>query len=1098
MWTPKRVLLLVLGIIVFTSAYAVYAHFLGRVDGLPPLPDELLIAATKDTVAPPPRTQIAVDQKLQMAFGEDCEEIRRYIKMEVGSRGLVLASNQFEIKKGGPRDGQVELTPFSIALFGKDKGDGQVPEINTIRSDVAYLTFDQPITTASDMANHKIIGAELVCRVKDDDGERGRTGRDGRVRIVNNRRTLQRDDDLVLTTPGPVFYQENLHQIWTREPIELLDLQTKPEPTTVKAIGQDVYLVTEPAENAQAKKGPARKQKTGSISGVKSIVLRSDVSMNLWVDSRSGFLGSGGPNPKGQTNAGTATLREIDKKTGKVVGSQSVDVQVPDSSAKKDAPVEKSLVVIKTQGPFVYDVLTDRARFDISQHPGPYPNNVEVRRKQQGECWDQLICDHLELQFTRKPPAKEPKGSKPAQPPAQDRGADLQIETAHAYGSQVTVTSDSECLTAIGNDLVYDARTRETTLKGSPNMIAMKDGNEIVARELVLRSADERKEDQQARARGPGRIGMLDKTTGERRIKAHFKESLTSIKEGAYDVLTLVGEAEFEDEQHGQQLQADRLKVWLEPGQAAPVSEKTAAANPTAANEAQRRRPHHIEAVGHVCAHSADMTIHDSDRLIVWFKDVPPPTIAGPVPPAADPAPAAASSATPPKEGTGTEQPKENNKKNPIDLRACSIEVHVLRCDTKNDLDKLWCEGDVHVVQAPSGPDDKGTDIKGDKLRLLHFVEGHVLTVTGDLAEVQMDKMTIFGPEVNIDQKENKAWVTGVGAMRMPSNASLQGGSKTSAEAPKKPAPDKPEKPTELTVHWNRDMFFNGKYAEFHGGVQAEQEGGRVICQTMVVHLDRFVSFKEGEKKGQPPAKVQKVLCDRSVRVEDTKYENGRLTGYQRIESPELSLDNEDSLVVAPGPGIVRTLQLGNKGDGLPGSEAKPAGPPPTTARGVAPAAEEEMKLTRITYFGRMFGNNNTRTAFFYENVEVVNVPSDNPNLAIDMDKLPEGAVFMRCDKLKVYTHKDAAGKSFQEMEARGKALVQSKEFRGRADAIKFDESKDLVILEGSETNPAICYRIKVRGGPPEEIRAKKIWVYRKTNNFKAEGVFRITGSDAK
>ena len=39
MWTPKRVLLLVLGIVVFTSAYVVYAHFLGRVDGLPPLPE---------------------------------------------------------------------------------------------------------------------------------------------------------------------------------------------------------------------------------------------------------------------------------------------------------------------------------------------------------------------------------------------------------------------------------------------------------------------------------------------------------------------------------------------------------------------------------------------------------------------------------------------------------------------------------------------------------------------------------------------------------------------------------------------------------------------------------------------------------------------------------------------------------------------------------------------------------------------------------------------------------------------------------------------------------------------------------------------------
>jgi len=48
------------------------------------------------------------------------------------------------------------------------------------------------------------------------------------------------------------------------------------------------------------------------------------------------------------------------------------------------------------------------------------------------------------------------------------------------------------------------------------------------------------------------------------------------------------------------------------------------------------------------------------------------------------------------------------------------------------------------------------------------------MAVTGDLAEVQMDKLTIFGPEVNIDQKENKVWVNGLGAMACPATP-LQG-----------------------------------------------------------------------------------------------------------------------------------------------------------------------------------------------------------------------------------------------------------------------------------------------------------------------------------
>ena len=40
MWTPKRIVLLVLGFCLFFSAYTAYARsFLGHIDGLPPLPE---------------------------------------------------------------------------------------------------------------------------------------------------------------------------------------------------------------------------------------------------------------------------------------------------------------------------------------------------------------------------------------------------------------------------------------------------------------------------------------------------------------------------------------------------------------------------------------------------------------------------------------------------------------------------------------------------------------------------------------------------------------------------------------------------------------------------------------------------------------------------------------------------------------------------------------------------------------------------------------------------------------------------------------------------------------------------------------------------
>ena len=102
--------------------------------------------------------------------------------------------------------------------------------------------------------------------------------------------------------------------------------------------------------------------------------------------------------------------------------------------------------------------------------------------------------------------------------------------------------------------------------------------------------------------------------------------------------------------------------------------------------------------------------------------------------------------------------------------------------------------------------------------------------------------------------------------------------------------------------------------------------------------------------------------------------------------------------------------------------------------------------------------------------------------------------MYLRCNQLKVYSRREAGGKTNQEMEAHGKASIQSQEFWGRSDVIKYDESKDLVVFEASEGNLATLYRIQRRGAPPEEIKAKKIFYWRQTNTFKIEGGIVIKG----
>src|SRR6266851_1878701 len=357
------------------SGYAVYGHFLGGIDGLTPLPEDYWPpTSAPDFLMPPPVRGNSAETLLKKAFLEDCDELKRINKLEIPSRHMVLAVDKFEpvTEQDQEHQGQVLLEPFSLAIFGKDG------EINTIRSKQAFLKFDRPIVSISEIGKAKIVAAEL----KND------------VVIVNNRRTPEQQDDLFLSTQGRLYYEESKHLIYTQDEVRLRDLQSKPEPTKITAVGMDVYLTPpetpgvggELTNPALAKKKPSshpRKTQPETISGVDRIELRKNVQMDLYVDPRSGFMSA---------NTGPLASRPVPAGDFKASPARSV----PNADH----------VQITTQGPFTYDVHRDLAIFKISHLPAFLPGRVHVTRTHlETENKDELFCDQLELQFLHKEPA---------------------------------------------------------------------------------------------------------------------------------------------------------------------------------------------------------------------------------------------------------------------------------------------------------------------------------------------------------------------------------------------------------------------------------------------------------------------------------------------------------------------------------------------------------------------------------------------------------------------------------------------------------------------------------------------------------------------
>lgn len=1090
MWTPKRILLLFGGLTLFLIGFGVYAYFLGGIDGLQPLPQEYILSA-EIVELPPPLDDLEpeADRKLRLAFGNECPEINRTVKVDVKKKGLTFASEQFILQP----DGRVCFKPCSLALFGKEHAKTGFPEINTVRSEAAYLTFDRPISSLADIGNRKIVGAEL----------------NGAITIINNRSTPQMHDDVeVYIINGPLTYNEPQNLISTRSFVKLLDKQAQPDPTQVTAIGLEIHLT--PDTNLSGSARPAAKPRSSNVSGIDKVILLSNVDMRLHIDPKSKFMAG--------TRAGKS------------------EAPLP-AVAKEEQHPEDSHITIRTLGRFTYDSPKNLAIFESppprpqSEKPQAFPSDqVEVirihKQDKSDQKTDQLSCDRLELQFR----SKTDDAGRPSR--ARAEMSDLEIDTATATarpGREVVISLDSENLNAQGVELIYrsptDTSGAQTILRGQP-MWAVKDAHQIRARELHLVADNSKGEGQHAIAKGPGQIDLIDHNSPskpkEHQYHAVWRDRLivTRDKEGDrfLDRLTFLGEAAFIDDLHKQRLQGDKLDVWVEPAEREGLNDPGRAGKQRAA-EAPRQQPQKLEALGKVKVNSPDLIVHDCQHLVVRFKAnltgslpdaLPAAAAPGPaatletahvaqkanmtlnLPPIQVQAPQASPAAAPPPDNKvtvhlstagdsdGDTAEREtfgwSNKKSlqkPINLTARYVAVDVLRTLKKYELLEVITRGDVHVWQEPSTAKNKGVDIHGETLNLLHHLEGDTLIVFGGErgpAQLQLGEMMLIGPKVLIDQRDNVAEVKGIGAMHLPSDQGFDG-SKTTG-------PDK-----EMTIHWTKDMFFNGQTALFQGGVQAYQNDASLRCQVLQVSLDKSVSFREGQQGGQG-AKVTSLVCHGQVDIADIKKDaQDKLLRYERMIARQLNVDNQQGPANATGPGRVYMLQQGSVNDMSMDAKKKHAA--------TRKDEEKRLHLTRVDFGGRLYSTrkDKVRIAKFYDDVKVFHLPADDLNVKLNPDKLPHGGMYLECDLLTVCSWPSADGKTHQYLQADKNVRFRSEKFYGFAEKVKYDQQTDQIVFEGSGTNMVTLYEYQGPGQQPKTTRTRLITYNRRTGNFSTDGL---------
>jgi hypothetical protein len=709
MWTPRRILFLLFGVLGFAAAYLGYARILGGMDGLPQLPGRFLTVAEPGEIPPAPPIS-PTEARLIEAFGANCPE-RNYsaypTKIEMREDGIVFAAGRPQWGSVGERF--VTLTPFSIAVFGKPpppqhRAAGEITEISTLHADVAILEFDRPVVNEKDMlgGKAKLVGVELRSLPTPYSTD----PQNGRIHITNNQRSPDPNKALLFKTAGPVFYRvadsakpnPAAPDILTYAPVQIENRENMPRPLrepglpavpvagdgtalptevvaqmavgvhtpppTVTADGMRIYLrpsAPPPPGQAPAKKhGPA-------FSGVRQIELLENVVFHLWADGKAGFPGSTGSDAGAESKPAPADPP---------LAALAVGGGLADAGVLANRLAGAALVQIRTFGPFTYDYEKNLARFEIAPRPNPLlSNHVEVTRFSALGPRDYLVCQLLELELDR--PITE-GGAAPA--PDKPRGNAPAFKAVRATGPHVYLMSEADQLQAQGTSLIHrtgltdpkDPKRKftQTDMQGAP-LVALRDRSKLVAGRgdepgqaaqpglltmVTPESQPGSKEPPQNRAtvRGPGWIEVYDAESKAVTLRAVWGESLEQVKDRVggkdLDLLVFNGGGRLDDPKGDFDLKADLMKLWLEGAAKGGGKEKDKGGQPL---------PFRLQGVGHVDGRSADAIIKKTDHLNVWFHDATPPAkpqiAAGPQPavavappPAAGAKPQSGGSAGPP------------------------------------------------------------------------------------------------------------------------------------------------------------------------------------------------------------------------------------------------------------------------------------------------------------------------------------------------------------------------------------------------------------------------------------------------------------------
>ena len=373
------------------------------------------------------------------------------------------------------------------------------------------------------------------------------------------------------------------------------------------------------------------------------------------------------------------------------------------------------------------------------------------------------------------------------------------------------------------------------------------------------------------------------------------------------------------------------------------------------------------------------------------------------------------------------------------------------------------------------------------------FVAGN----SKSLAEIENDSLVVRGQEIHVDQQLNKFWVTGMGEMILR------------------------ETTEQVEVHWHGGMIFDGSNIYFEDRVQLaameqlKQEApkpGSLASRDAVYQLTRTnsvvlnlvlekpINFKElsrkkGERPGRSEIEIREVVLINQLPASKRVFrlakhsaqretpppvsidiqsldKDQKLVERQRFVAPDARIDAIQGTVSAKGPGYITSVRAAK-------SKQKKSAP---FAFGNSPLGNSKHGLSylRVNFDSGITANQQENKVDVIGNIRALFLGTDNWNLSTDPDELqqvPAGGGKLFCDRIDIDKWQARGYETpIVEFVARGNAQIVGDLFLANSDRISYQDSTDLLIIEGTPRSPAKLWHQETRQSPKTNLVANKIW----------------------